>query len=524
MNLHLDKKLDKKSILKKTVQFGGITLLSRILGIIRDMLLGRFLGIGIKSDAFIMAYRIPNFLRRIFAEGALSASFVPVFIKKTKNKELENPNGLMTLSFLFFEGIVFLLCLFAIIFPSLIFKLIAPGFSQEQLSYAIPCLRILFPLLFFISSSALLAGALNAVNHFFIPALCPALLNVVWISSLSLCLKFNLSINFLCYSILFGGFLNFLVHLIVYLKYNFSFGFIDRQAKDAFKLILSKFTPSLLGVSVIEINLLIDTFIGSFLPAGSVSILYFAGLFANLPIGIFAVGFATVLLSQFSRVAVYAPKRLNFYILEITKFISWLIIPVMLFLIFVSEPIFSILMLGKKSNIHDVFVAKWVLIIFSAGLVFFCLNKILVNIFYSLHDTKSPTFALVCSTIINFLGNIIGIKLWGIFGIAGATSISALTLTFMLLRFLHKKHKFKFYSASYFNFLGRYVVQLLIASLIFLISYFTIFRYLQDSNWYNFFYISWGYWFVVFPLAAICIAFLFFTKKLFGIKLYFLGK
>ncbi|MCF7799919.1 murein biosynthesis integral membrane protein MurJ [Candidatus Babeliales bacterium] len=522
--MHIDKRLDKKSILKKTAQFGGITLLSRILGIIRDMLLARFLGIGIKSDAFIMAYRIPNFLRRIFAEGALSASFVPVFIRKVKNKELENPNGLMTISFLFFEGIVFLLCLFAILFPGLIFKLIAPGFSQEQLAYAIPSLRILFPLIFFISSSALLAGALNAVNHFFVPALCPALLNVVWISALSISIKFNLSIKFLCYSILFGGFLNFLVHLIVYLKYNFSFGFIDRQAKDAFKLILSKFVPSLLGVSVIEINLLIDTFIGSFLPSGSVSILYFAGLFVNMPIGIFAVGFATVLLSQFSRVVVYAPKRINFYILEVTKFITWLIMPIMLFLMFVSEAIFSILMLGKKARFHDIFTAKWVLIVFSVGLVFFCLNKILVNIFYSLHDTKSPTIALVFSTIVNFLGNLIGIKLWGIFGIAGSTAFSAAVLTFLLIKFLHKKHNFKFYSPSFFNFLGRYLVQLLIASLIFLISYFTFFRFLQDSNWYNFFYASWGYWFIVFPLAAICAAFLFFTKKLFGIKLYFLGK
>ena len=159
-------RLDKKSILKKTVQFGGITLLSRVLGIIRDLLNVRFLGVGVISDAFITAFKIPHFLRRIFAEGALSVSFIPVFVKKIKNKELNNSNGLMSISFLFFEGIVFFLCLFVSLYPNLILKIIAPGFSAEQIGYAIPFLRILFPILFFISSSALFAGALNSINHF----------------------------------------------------------------------------------------------------------------------------------------------------------------------------------------------------------------------------------------------------------------------------------------------------------------------------------------------------------------------
>ncbi len=129
----MSQQLDKKSILKKTAQFGGATFLSRILGIVRDVLRVRFLGVGAISDAFIIAFKVPNFLRRIFAEGALSASFVPVFIKKTKNKELENGNGLMSVSFLFFEGIVFLLTLLVMIYPHGLLNFIAPGFSAEAL-------------------------------------------------------------------------------------------------------------------------------------------------------------------------------------------------------------------------------------------------------------------------------------------------------------------------------------------------------------------------------------------------------
>ena len=212
----MSKNLTKRSILKKTAQFGVTTFISRIFGIIREILKVRFLGIGAIADAFIIAEKIPHLLRKIFAEGALSASFVPVFVRKVKTKELENPNGLMTISFLFFEGIVFLLCLFVFFFPHIVLKIIAPGFSSEQIGYAIPFLRILFPLIFFISSSALFAGALNAVNHFFIPAFGPVLLNIFYISSLLICLKFGLSVYYLCVGVLLGGLCMFLMHMITY--------------------------------------------------------------------------------------------------------------------------------------------------------------------------------------------------------------------------------------------------------------------------------------------------------------------
>ena len=517
-------RLDKKSILKKTVQFGGITLLSRILGIIRDLLNVRFLGVGVISDAFITAFKIPHFLRRIFAEGALSVSFIPVFVKKIKNKELNNSNGLMSISFLFFEGIVFFLCLFVSLYPNLILKIIAPGFSAEQIGYAIPFLRILFPILFFISSSALFAGALNSINHFFIPAFGPVLLNIVYISTLLFCLKYNFSVSFLCYGILFGGFLQFLMHLVTYLMYGFRFGRINSKAMDAFKLILKKFLPSLLGVSIIEINLFIDTSLASFLSQGSVSLLYYCGRFMNIPIGIFAVGFATVLLPQFSRFAIYAPKRLNFYVLEVTKFVSFIIIPAMLVLIFISEPIFSVIMLGKKATLHDVWLAKWILIVYSTGLVFYCLNKILVNVFYALHDTKTPTIALAISTIVNFVCNVIGMIFWGAFGIAGSTVISSIVLSILLFIFLQTKHDLKFYLLNYFKFFIRYMIQILIASLFFFFFYHSFFYYLHNTSWYLFFYESWGYLLFVLFLASLTCLFIFLSRNLFGIKLYFLSK
>jgi len=377
---------------------------------------------------------------------------------------------------------------------------------------------------FFFSSSALFAGALNAVNHVLIPALGPVLMNIVYISTLLLCLYFGLSIYALCAGILFGGFAQFVLHAITYFRYNFSFGVIDSESVQAFKQIMRKFLPSLFGVSIIEINLFVDTIIASFLPQGSVSLLHYSGRFMNIPIGIFAVGFATVLLPQFSRYATYAPKRLSYYVLEVTKFVTWIIVPASFFLMFVSESIFSTVMLGKKATMHDVWMAKWILIIYVSGLVFACLNKILVNAFYSLHDTKTPTVALVISTIVNFVCNVIGMKLWGAFGIAGSTSISAAVLTLFLFLFLKTKHKFRFYSGNYLNFLGKYLLQILIAVSIFAISYLTFLQLWHGTSWYYFFASGWGFWLFVVPLGVLVGLFLFLTKKLFGIKLYFLSK
>jgi putative peptidoglycan lipid II flippase len=520
----MSKNLTKKSILTKTAQFGIVTLFSRIFGIIREILKVRFLGIGAIADAFIIAERIPHVLRKIFAEGALSASFVPVFVRKVKTKELENPNGLMTISFLFFEGIVFLLCLFVFLFPHIVLKIIAPGFSAEQVGYAIPFLRILFPLIFFISSSALLAGALNAVNHFFIPAFGPVLLNIVYISSLLTCLYFRLSVYYLCVGILFGGFLMFLMHMFTYFRYHFSFSWFDEKSVQAFKLVLKKFIPSLVGVSIIEINMFFDVVIASFLPKGSVSLIYYSGRFVGLPVGVFAIGFATVLLPQFSRIASYAKGRFNFYVLETAKFISFFMIPAMLFFMFVAEPFFKYILLRKKATPADIWEIKWLFIIYATGLVFFCVNKVLVNIFYSLHDTKTPTFALAMATVVNFVCNVIGMLIWGSFGIVGSTAVSAVALTGFFFMFLKKKHNILFYSGKYFDFFGRYVVLVLIASIIFLVSYFSFMSYVKETDWYAFFTSGVGYWLLVGTLAATVSGFIFLTRRMFGIKLYFLSR
>lgn len=520
MNHHLN----KSAILKNTLHVGSLTFASRILGLMRDILLARFFGVGAVADAFFTAIRIPNFFRNIFGEGAMSASFVPAFVKSVKDGNKDVTKGLMTISFLFFEGIVLVLYVAVLLKTNIVIKLIAPGFSPEQVAYAIPFLRILFPFLLFISSSALLSGALQSINHFFAPAAGPVLWNIVYIATLALALAFKLPPTVICYGCVLGGIAQSLFNLYFYLKNHFNFGAITRRSYEAFKNVLVKFFPCLFGVSIIELNLFVGTIVASFLPKGSISLLYYGSRFMNIPLGVFAVALSSILLPHFSRIVLYAPRRLNFYLLEVTKFISWVIIPFTFLFMFVSRQLFATILLSRSGTPEQITIAGWILVLYVSGLLFFCLNKILLSVFYSLKDTWATTIATMVSAGVNLTGDIIGMKIWGVYGIAGSAAISGVTLTLISFFLLKKRHQFRFYTGNYFNFLGRYLVQLLIAGLIFITSYLTIESQLMGTRLERFFLHGPGYWLLIGALSGVIMLVVFLTRRRFGIKLYFLNK
>ncbi len=516
--------LNKREILKKTAQTGTMTLVSRFLGIIREVLLAQFFGVGAMSDAFYAALRFPNTLRHIFAEGAMSAAFIPVFVKSLKEGDKKEASGLMSVSFLFFEGVVLALYLFVFLKTDWAMKGLAPGFSQEQLSYAIPFLRILFPFLFLVSSSTLLAGALNAVNCFAIPAFGVVIWNMFFIAGAVCAIYFIPSPSCVCAGVIVGGFFWLLLNTVFYLKYGFSFGGITSKVITDFKSVLTKFLPCFFGVGIVEFNLFISGILASYLPKGSLTLLYYGQRFMNVPLGVFAVGFSNIMLAHFSRVVLYAPKRLNFYVLETTKFITWLIFPITLFLIFISNHLFTNVMLAKTKDAFLASQGTWILVIYLSGLFFFCLNKSLLTIFYALKDTTSTTIALVCSAFVNLGGDALGIYYYGVYGFAAAASASGIIVTSICFYFLYKKHKFTFYAGNYLNFLARYLIQLGTFCCLFLSGYFLILWYAKTSSLYNFFNVGIGYWIIVFSLASLSMLLMFLTRKLFGIHLHFLDK
>ncbi len=516
--------MHKRSIIKKTIQIGSSTLMSRFLGIIRELLMVKYLGAGAASDAFLTAFKIPSSLRKIFAEGALSAAFVPSFVTALR-KNKNDAHSLMSLAFILFEGSLLILCGLTIIFAPQVIAAIAPGFSGEQIALTVPLLRILMPFIFFISSSALLAGALQAVGHFFVPAFGPILLNIVFIGGLAICWYLQLPVIYLCFFILLGGLLQFLQHLHAYINLDFAFGRVTKETWHSFSNILAKFFMVLLSMSVMEISLFIDTSFASYLPEGSISLIYYANRFVGIPLGVFAVAFSTILLPHFSRISTYAPKRLNFYLLESAKLVFWVTIPCMLFMILFADKIFTTLFLSKSFTLAQAYQAGYILIAFVIGLFFFSFNKIILNVFYALHETRIPSIVSIIATAVNIILNFLFMANLHAFGLALATTISGILQTILLLYYLRKKFGLHAYLQQFLNFCARYGFQLIGVGCFFLLSYsgiLSLIRLLLPQDLAYFFIEKIGFWLWVGPLSIVAGLLLYYCRSLFGVRLYFL--
>lgn len=542
----------KSTIVKKTIQVGGSTLLSRLLGLAREILMVNFLGAGIVSDAFFTAYKIPNSLRKVFAEGALSAAFVPTFVAVAK-KDARDVNSLMTLSFLIFEGILISLCALIFFCADWVIKLIAPGWfsgsvvlpsdsyitqciksfapawystiAAPQAELAVMYLRILISFIVFLSSSALLAGALQAVNHFFIPALCSALLNVVFIGGIAICMWKGLSVNALCYFIIFGGLLQFLLHLGTYFRFNFSFAGITERSWGYFKQIVFKFIPCLFSMSINEINLFVSTSLASYLPSGSITLIYYANRFMGIPLGVFSTAFSTILLPYFSRINIDAPHRLGFYLYESAKVIFWVTISSMVVMIFLSEKIFHTMFLSNKFSLEQVTQAHYILITFLCGLFFFSLNKIMLNIYYSRQDTVTPTIVSLLSAFVNYCASSLLLPIFGASGLALAIVIASVVQSVLFAVFLYRIPSFTFHIKEFFQFVMQAVMQIGIIFTFFVVIYNTMMYGISRScaeHVANFLLFKIGFWLWAGPLCLVMVGVLIKTRKLFKIDLYFL--
>lgn len=514
----------KKSILKKTLEVGSNTFLSRILGLTREILLMRFLGIGVFADAFTIAFMLPNSLRKIFAEGALTAAFVPTFVTIFKKEGKEQANQLTTLSFVVFESVLLLLCGLIMWKARATVLIIAPGYSEAQLAATIPMLRILMPFIFFISTSALLSGALHSVHHFFVPSFGPVLLNIIFIASLALCLKFSLTAHFLCWTILAGGALQCLMHYITYLRLGFTFSGWDRNTVRHFAQIAGKFLLCFISMSVMEVNLFVDQRFASYLAVGSVTLIKYANRFMGIPLGVFAVAFSTILLPHFTRVKLENPERLNFYLLEATKLVFWVTIPATLILAFLADQVFLTLFasMSSKFPIDRVAEAGSILAGFMIGLCCFSLNKILFSLYYSFHDTFYPTIISVIATLLNVVANYYLVGIYGSYGLALATSLSGLIQMVLGLYFLCRVHKFELKLKEMGIFLLKYSCQVLATLAPFYIVYPYFYALFKKMPYAYFFTKSFGFWIWAGPLILASYAALYLFRRQFDLELYFL--
>ncbi len=412
-------------------------MISRILGFIRDMLFARIFGIDAGTDAFFVAFKIPNFLRRLFAEGAFSQAFVPVLSDYKEQGSQQALKNFIDRTAGTLAIILFIVTVIGVIAAPILITLFAPGFSHEgkQHELAVEMLRITFPYLFFISSVAFAGGILNSHGKFAIPAFTPVFLNIcmisaaVWLSPLM-----QEPIVALAWGVFAAGIVQLLFQFPALYKLDLLPkpipGFHDAGVKRILKLML----PAIFGVSITQINLLLDTLIASFLAAGSVSWLYYSDRLVEFPLGIFGIALATVILPSLSKShAADKPE-------EFSRSLDWALalvlligLPAAIGLLMLAEPMLSTLFQYQAFNADDVVAAGKSLTAYSIGLLGFILVKVLVPGYSSRKDMKTPVRFGIYAMFANMFMNILFVFPLAHAGLALATSLGAFFNASLLL-------------------------------------------------------------------------------------------
>ena len=434
---------EKKGILKAAGVLGSATILSRVMGMVRDIVVARLFGAGMATDAFFAAFQIPNMLRRFFAEGALTAAFVPTFSETLVQEGEEKARELANLCFTLLTMLVALITLLGILFSPLIIKLMFPGFAAVPGKFELTVLlnRVMFPYLFFISLVALCMGVLNTVRHFFTPAISTVFLNIAMIlAALLLRPFFHYPITALAVGVLLGGLLQLLLQLPVLWSKGFPihprFGFNDPKVKKIALLML----PATLGVGVYYLNITVGNILASLLPQGSVSYLYYAQRLFEFPQGVFTVSVAQAVLPAMSRQAaegdLEAMKDSLNYGVRLTLFVT---IPALVGLAVCSEALMTLLFMGGQFDYTMAQQSARALIYYSSGLSCVALVRVLAPAFYALKDTKTPVITAFISFVLN-----LGFSLWLMVplkhgGLALASSLAALGNMLLLFWLLRRK-------------------------------------------------------------------------------------
>jgi putative peptidoglycan lipid II flippase len=382
------------NLLKVLAKVGSMTFISRILGFVRDTLIARIFGAGVMTDAFFVAFKIPNLLRRISAEGAFSQAFVPILAEykaqRTHNETHALINHVATLLGLF----LVLVTIVGMLAAPWVVQISAPGFAADKAKFdlTIDLLRITFPYIFFISLVSLAGGVLNTYGNFSVPAFTPVWLNISFIvAALLVAPYFDNSIRVLAWAVFVGG----LLQLLYQIPYLLKIGLIPRYSlnlqDEGVWRILKLMGPAIFGVSIAQISLLINTIFASLLVSGSVSWLYYADRLMEFPTGVLGVALGTILLPSLSKSV--AEKADG----EFSQLLDWglrltfiLALPASVALAVLSVPLVTGLFYYGKFSVLDVEMTRQALMAYSLGLLGLILVKVLAPAFYSRQNVKTP--------------------------------------------------------------------------------------------------------------------------------------
>jgi putative peptidoglycan lipid II flippase len=463
-----------EKLLKSVFSFSSMTLISRIAGLARDIVFANYFGAKAATDAFFVAFKIPNFLRRLFAEGAFSQAFVPV-LSETKTKQGEQAVRDLVAHTTGTLGVVLLVVsLLGVIGAPVVISIFGAGFlaegNEDKFALSVEMLRFTFPYILFISLAALASGVLNTYRQFAIPAFTPVFLNLVLIiAAIGVSPYLDEPVMALAGGVFVAG----IVQLGFQLPAVARLGLLPRPRWGWYHPGVSKIRklmlPAIFGSSVVQISLLIDTLIASFLVTGSVTWIYFSDRLVEFPLGVFGVALSTVILPGLSsRHASDSPKQFFELMDWAMRWAVLVSIPAMVGLFVLAGPMLTTLFGYGEFSLRDVQMSRLSLMAYTLGLPAFIFIKVLAPGFFARQDTKTPVkaaiYAMLANIVLKFL--LVGGLIWWSFdgvhmGLALATAIAAYVNCGLLYRWLKSGGVYSFSTGW-----GMYITRVFMASLI----------------------------------------------------------
>ncbi|MDO6704773.1 murein biosynthesis integral membrane protein MurJ [Photobacterium sp. 1_MG-2023] len=438
-----------KRLLRSGLIVSSMTFVSRVMGLVRDVVVANLMGAGAAADVFFFANKIPNFLRRLFAEGAFSQAFVPVLTESHAGGDMDKTRDLIAKVSGTLGGIVTLVTLLGVLGSGVITALFGAGWFIDWLNdgpaapkfeLASLLLKITFPYLWFITLVALSGAILNTLGKFAVSSFTPVFLNIAiilcawWVSPRLAQPEIGLAV---------GVFLGGLIQFLFQLPFLYKAGVLVRPRwgwrDPGVVKIRTLMIPALFGVSVSQINLLFDTFIASFLMTGSISWLYYSDRLLEFPLGLFGIAIATVILPALSRKHVDQNREHFAQTMDWgVRMVLLLGVPAMLGLMVLAKPMLMVLFMRGEFTPHDVEQAGLSLLAYASGLLNFMLIKVLAPGYYARQDTKTPVRYGIIAMVTNMVFNAIFASMFGYVGLALATALSAFVNAALLYRGLHR--------------------------------------------------------------------------------------
>jgi putative peptidoglycan lipid II flippase len=424
----------------------GATLLSRILGYVRDMVMAYFFGAGPAADAFIAAFRIPNLLRRLFGEGSLSIAFIPVFNEYLVRKGRRDAFAFASATLGFLALVMAAIAVMGVVLSPFIAHLVAHGYAEdpEKMALTVLLTRIMFPYIWFVSLVALSMGILNSLGHFAAPALAPVFLNLGMIAGVYYAASISgdneVRVLGLALGVLLGGLFQLSIQIPPLISKGLKFWQRLRLYHPGLKKVGRLMLPTIFGAAVYQINIVVGTLLASLLPAGSVTYLYYADRLVQFPLGIFAIALATAVLPSLSRQAAQADLTgLAGTFRHALQLVLFITVPAMVGLILLRGPIVTLLFQRGDFDPNTTRLTAIALLYYGLGLWAFAAVRILVSTFYALQDTRTPVITATVAIAAN-IG--LGIVLMGPMahgGLALATALSSMLNLLLLVLALRRR-------------------------------------------------------------------------------------